>query len=142
MSNASSRRNRILNVRTISRRLAEQGLGQSEAILRHATGISERVAAIRTAASECGQFSGSLMQARGEMLVRLDNARTGIAASLMSLIDHRNHQHRLVVKARQNERIAEKLVETTEKLEREKQERRQYEFGLFRQARNSLGPDA
>jgi hypothetical protein len=119
--------------------LAEQRLGQSEASLRHATGISERVAALRTAAAECGQFSGSLMQARGEMLARLDTARTGIAQSLMSLTEQRDQQHRLFVNARKNERIAEKLVEATEKLERQQQERRQHEVGLFRKTRNSSG---
>ncbi|MBL0924367.1 MAG: hypothetical protein IBJ12_07860 [Sphingomonadaceae bacterium] len=143
MSSATLRRKRILKIRTVGRRMAEQRLGQSKTSLRHATSISERIAALRTAAAiPCGNFPGSAMQAKGEMLVRLDIAQTGIAASMTSLTAQCDHEHRLFVKARQNEKIAEKLVEAKEKLDRQQRERRQNSVRFFKLARNFTGVDA
>ncbi len=133
MTSLSQRRRHILKIRAVNRRMAEQLFGQSEADLRHATKICDRVATLRaTIGSERGIRPGSELRAESEMIVRLDGALTNITSSMLSLTQQRDRQRKIFLSARQNEIAAEKLVEAGVKAEHERHERRQDKARIFR----------
>jgi hypothetical protein len=91
MTAAPSRYQRILRVRAVQHRIAQQRLADADRRLQALKQIADRIDALRTQASAgAGIADGQVLKSLGEMAMRLEKARADLATPMASAQDHQN----------------------------------------------------
>jgi hypothetical protein len=140
MNNFLDRRNRILKIRSIERRIAETQLAQSETEVRHLSGLAERITTLRHATSvERGSHCGADLRANCEMGARLDTAQRSMAAPFASTVEHRDRLREKFITAKRRETGIEKLTEIAAERENRELEHRENALRIFRKTRFNAG---
>jgi hypothetical protein len=140
MTELSQRRRRILKIRSIERRIAEQELAHSEKGLRHVTMVADRIATLRgSTIVSGGLYNGGDLQASSEMADRLDAAHRNLELSLLRASAVRDQHRGVLVDAKQRETGAEKLAESAVNAARRKLEIHETTTRIFRKNRTYSG---
>jgi hypothetical protein len=140
MTELSQRRRRILKIRSIERRIAEQELAHSEKGLRHVTMVADRIATLRgSTIVSGGLYNGGDLRASSEMADRLDAARRNLEVSLLRASAVRDQHREVLVDAKQRETGAEKLAESAVNAARRKLEIHETTTRIFRKNRTYSG---
>jgi hypothetical protein len=91
MTAAPSRYQRVLRVRAVQHRIAQQRLADADRRLMSLKQIADRIDALRAQASAgTGIADGQVLKSLGEMAMRLENARADLATPMASALDHQN----------------------------------------------------
>ncbi|MEQ1537577.1 MAG: hypothetical protein ABL928_01505 [Sphingorhabdus sp.] len=89
MTAATSRYQRVLRVRAVEHRIAQQRLADAERRLNTLKQIADRIDTLRAQASAgTGVADGQVLKSLGEMAMRLENARADLATPMASALDH------------------------------------------------------
>jgi hypothetical protein len=91
MTAAPSRYQRVLRVRAVQHRIAQQRLVDADRRLQALKNIADRIDALRAQASAgAGIADGQVLKSLGEMAMRLENARADLATPMASALDYQN----------------------------------------------------
>ena len=94
MSATASRYQRVLRVRAVEHRIAQQRLADADRRLQSLKQIADRIDALRTQASAgTGVAHGQVLKSLGEMAARLERAGADLAMPLAAAFDHQNAMH-------------------------------------------------
>ena len=89
MSATASRYQRILRVRAVEHRIAQQRLADADRRLQSLKQIADRIDALRTQASAgTGIVDGQVLKSLGEMAARLERAGADLATPMAAAFDH------------------------------------------------------
>lgn len=90
MSASASRYQRVLRVRAVEHRIAQQRLADADRRLQTLKQIADRIDALRTQASAgTGIIDGQVLKSLGEMAARLESAGADLATPMAAASDHR-----------------------------------------------------
>lgn len=91
MTATTSRYQRVLRVRAVEHRIAQQRLADAERRLHSLKHIADRIDALRTQASaETGIVDGQVLKSLGEMASRLEMASAGLSKPIAVACDHQS----------------------------------------------------
>jgi hypothetical protein len=91
MSATASRYQRVLRVRAVEHRIAQQQLADADRRLQTLKQIADRIDALRTQASAgTGTVDGQILKSLGEMAARLERAGADLATPMAAAFDHRS----------------------------------------------------
>jgi hypothetical protein len=91
MTAASSRYQRVLRVRAVEHRIAQQRLADADKRLRVLKQIANRIDALRAqACTQTGMVDGQILQSLSEMASRLEAAGADLAMPMAAAFDHHN----------------------------------------------------
>ena len=89
MSSNASRYQRILRVRAVEHRIAQQRLADADRRLQTLKQIADRIDALRVQASSgTGIVDGQVLKSLGEMAARLERAGADLATPMAAAFDH------------------------------------------------------
>ena len=89
MNATASRYQRVLRVRAVEHRIAQQRLADADRRLQTLKQIADRIDALRTQASAgTGTVDGQLLKSLGEMAARLERAGADLAMPMAAAFDH------------------------------------------------------
>ena len=89
MNATASRYQRVLRVRAVEHRIAQQQLADADRRLQSLKQIADRIDALRTQASVgTGTVDGQLLKSLGEMAARLERAGADLAMPMAAAFDH------------------------------------------------------
>ena len=91
MTAAASRYQRVLRVRAVEHRIAQQRLADADRRLQSLKQIADRIDALRTQASAgTGIIDGQVLKSLGEMAARLERAGADLTMPMAAAFDHRS----------------------------------------------------
>jgi hypothetical protein len=89
MSATASRYQRVLRVRAVEHRIAQQRLADADRRLQCLKQIADRIDALRIQASAgTGVVDGQVLKSLGEMAARLESASADLAKPIAAALDH------------------------------------------------------
>ena len=91
MTATASRYQRVLRVRAVEHRIAQQRLADADRRLQTLKHIADRIDALRSQASTgTGIVDGQVLKSLGEMAARLERAGADLAMPMAAAFDHQN----------------------------------------------------
>ena len=91
MTATASRYQRVLRVRAVEHRIAQQRLADADRRLQSLKQIADRIDALRTQArAGAGVVDGQVLKSLGEMASRLERASSDLAIPMAVAFDHQN----------------------------------------------------
>lgn len=92
MSATASRYQRVLRVRAVEHRIAQQRLADADRRLQTLKQIADRIDALRAQASSgTGIVDGQVLKSLGEMAARLERARADLVTPMSAAFDHHSN---------------------------------------------------
>lgn len=132
MTATSTKRARLLRLRTIEHRIAKQRLADADNMLANLATIAIRLDRLRQGLSlETGQTSGMQLNTMAEMSMRLEKARAGMRSPMSEAERNRSEVHARQIDAHRREDGAAKLYAKAEASEVVLNERRTDANRLF-----------
>lgn len=133
MKSPTERRARILRIRTIQRRHAEIKLAAVDSEVRQVSELAHRIDNLRVnTGAAAGGCCGADLQAVGQMVARLDEAKRSIAAPLHSATEQKRRLQDALIIAKQRETHIEKLLLSAAKEECRRADQRTDASTIFR----------